>query len=77
MLMYSWFFYIWSFDFSENDVYFSPPPTVVDIHSVESVYSKKDLQDSHMHHLLEDAMFRPRKTVSREICGHDSQNFIS
>lgn len=45
-------------------MYFSPPPTVVDIHSVESVYSKKDVQDSHMHHLLEDALFRPRKMVS-------------
>ncbi|KAK7114435.1 sodium/hydrogen exchanger 3-like [Littorina saxatilis] len=45
-----------------TDVYYSPPPTVTDIHSVEAVYSKKDYDDSRMHHMLEDAMFRPRRT---------------
>ncbi|XP_076449063.1 putative Na(+)/H(+) antiporter nhx-9 [Babylonia areolata] len=50
----------------EHEVYFSPPSTVLDIHAVESVYSRKDVDDSLMHHVLEDAMFRPRKTFVME-----------
>lgn len=36
---------------------------------MEAVYSKKDADDSRIHHLLEDAMFRPRKAVSTLILG--------
>nr|KAG5695544.1 hypothetical protein BaRGS_033966 [Batillaria attramentaria] len=48
---------------SNGDVYFAPPGTVLDIQSVEAVYSKRDADDTYMHHLLEDAMFPPRKAA--------------
>ncbi|KAK7481699.1 hypothetical protein BaRGS_00027072, partial [Batillaria attramentaria] len=51
---------------SNGDVYFAPPGTVLDIQSVEAVYSKRDADDTYMHHLLEDAMFPPRKAFTME-----------
>ncbi|KAL8575951.1 hypothetical protein ACOMHN_027349 [Nucella lapillus] len=50
----------------EQEIFFSPPSTVVDIHSVEAVYSKRDKDDTQMHNLLEDAMVRPRRTANIE-----------
>ncbi|PVD20438.1 hypothetical protein C0Q70_18593 [Pomacea canaliculata] len=44
-----------------GDVYYKPAPAVYDIHSVEAVFSKKDVEDSHIHHVLVDAMTRSHK----------------
>ncbi|ESO81924.1 hypothetical protein LOTGIDRAFT_237223 [Lottia gigantea] len=40
--------------------------TVLDMQAVDVYYSKKMADDSRIHHILEDAMFKPRKTFVKE-----------
>ncbi|KAK6185035.1 hypothetical protein SNE40_007360 [Patella caerulea] len=40
--------------------------TVLDMQAVDVYYSKKMADDSRIHHILEDAMFKPRKTWVKE-----------
>ncbi|XP_041375066.1 sodium/hydrogen exchanger 3-like [Gigantopelta aegis] len=40
--------------------------TVLDMRSADAVFTKKQADDSRIHHILEDSMFKPRRTFVRE-----------